>query len=358
MLSVSSAEKRNGTGNSQMHMQNNKETTVKFIIVGCGRIAERHAEHIAKLGHLVAVCDVKPERVRLFTQKYGAQGFIDIDALLLAHLDADVVSVCTPNGLHAEHSIKALRAGYHVICEKPMALSVSDCERMIMEAEKSGKKLFIVKQNRFNPPVVETKRLIDEGKLGEILSVQLNCFWNRNEGYYKTSDWKGTRALDGGVLYTQFSHFIDLLYWMFGEVEEVTAHVGNSNHPYTEIDDHGVAVVKFANGVIGTIHFSTNAHKKNLEGSITIFGEKGTVKVGGEYLNVLEHASVEGYTPPELPAGVANDYGTYKGSMSNHDKVYQNVLAVLKENAPISTSGMEGLKTVAIIRKIYDSSGF
>lgn len=329
---------------------------VGFVIIGCGRIAERHAEHIEKLGRLVAVCDSKPERVALFTKKYNVPGFFDIDAMLTAHPDADVVSVCTPNGLHAEHSIKALRAGYHVICEKPMALSVADCEQMIMAAERSGKKLFIVKQNRFNPPIVEVKRLIDDGKLGKIFSIQLNCFWNRGEGYYKDSDWKGTRALDGGVLYTQFSHFIDLLYWMFGDVEEVKAYVGNRNHPYIEIDDHGVVALRFWNGVIGTIHFSTNAHKKNLEGSITIFGEKGTVKVGGEYLNVLEHASVLDYTPPTLPMGTANDYGTYKGSMSNHDKVYKNVLDVLRDNGVISTSGMEGLKTVEIIRKIYDSS--
>lgn len=338
-------------------IKSENERPVGFIIVGCGRIAERHAEHIAKLGRLVAVCDIKPERVALFTKKYNVQGFSDIDAMLTAHPDADVVAVCTPNGLHAEHAIKSLRVGYHVLCEKPMALTVRDCERMIMEAEKAGKKLFIIKQNRFNPPIVEVKRLIDEGKLGKILSVQLNCFWNRDEGYYKNSDWKGTRAQDGGALYTQFSHFIDLLSWMFGNIKDVSAYVDNSNHPYIQTDDQGVAVVRFQSGAIGTINYSTNAYKKNLEGSITIFGEKGTVKVGGEYLNVLEHASVEGYTPPDLPMGTANDYGTYKGSMSNHDKVYQNVIDVLRDNGVISTSGMEGLKTVEMIRKIYDAAG-
>jgi len=336
----------------------NKKTPIRFIIVGCGRIAERHAEHIAKLGRLVAVCDIKPKRVALFTEKYNVLGFSDIDSLLAANPAADVVAICTPNGLHTEHSIKALRARYHVLCEKPMALTVADCEHMIMEAEKSGKKLFIIKQNRFNPPIVEVKRLIDEGRLGKILSVQLNCFWNRDEQYYKNSEWKGTRALDGGALFTQFSHFVDLLVWMFGDALEVKAYIGNSNHPYIEIDDHGVVALKFEGGTLGTIHFSTNAYKKNLEGSITIFGEKGTVKVGGEYLNVLEHASVENYTPPNLPMGIANDYGSYKGSMSNHDKVYQNVIDVLGNNGVISTSGMEGLKTVEMIRKIYDAAGF
>lgn len=335
-----------------------KDAPITFSIIGCGRIAERHAEHIAKLGRLVSVCDVKKERADMLAEQFGAKAYERIDDLLSALDRPDVVSICTPNGLHAEHTIKALRAGFHVVCEKPMALYVRDCERMIMEAEKSGKKLFIVKQNRFNPPIAEVKRLIDQEKLGRILSVQLNCFWNRGEDYYKDSDWKGTRDLDGGTLYTQFSHFIDLLYWMFGDVKNVQAHVGNSNHPYTEIDDHGVVILKFHNGIIGTINFSTNAHRKNLEGSITIFGDRGTVKVGGEYLNVLEHASVEDYVPPDLPQGKANDYGTYKGSMSNHNKVYENVLEVLEKNGVISASGIEGLKTVEIISRIYEHAEY
>lgn len=330
-----------------------------FAIVGCGRIAERHAEHISKLGRLVAVCDIKRDRAEHFAKKFGAKAYYSLDQMLSGNDGADVLAVCTPNGLHAEHTVKALRAGFHVLCEKPMALTVRDCERMILEADKAGKKLFIVKQNRFNPPVALVKQLIDEGKLGKILSVQLNCFWNRGEGYYRDSDWKGTQAQDGGTLFTQFSHFVDLLYWMFGDVNDVRAYVGNSNHPYIEIDDQGVVVLKFANDSTGTIHFSTNAHQKNLEGSLVVFGEKGTVKIGGEYLNVLEHASIDGYVVPSLDQGAeANDYGTYKGSMSNHDKVYKNLIDVLTNNGVISTSGIEGLKTVEIINRIYQESGW
>jgi len=340
-----------------MITKSSQEKQIRFAIVGCGRIAERHAEHITNLGVLVAVCDVLKERADIFAKKHEAKAYYSIDDLFADAPEVDVVSICTPNGLHAEHSIKALQAGYNVLCEKPMALTVRDCERMILEAEKAGKKLFIVKQNRFNPPIAHAKQIIQEGKLGKILSVQLNCFWNRNEDYYKNSPWKGTIALDGGALYTQFSHFIDLLYWMFGEVEELSAVTKNSNHPNIEIDDEGVVSGRFTQGTLFTIHYTTNSYGKNMEGSLTVFGEKGTMKIGGEYLNVFEYANIENYTIPELPQGnKANDYGTYKGSMSNHDKVYGNVVSVMSGGGAISTSGMEGLKTVEIISKIYNIS--
>ncbi len=336
-------------------IQNDK---VKFGIIGCGRIAERHAEHVSRLGKLVFVCDIKKDRADLFAQKYGVPAFYDIEeALILSEEVPDVVSVCTPNGLHFEHSVKALRSGFHVLCEKPMALSVRDCEKMILESEKAGRRLFVVKQNRFNPPIAEVKRLIEKEILGKILSVQLNCFWNRNDAYYKDSDWKGTKDFDGGALFTQFSHFLDLLHWFFGDIEDVHAFVGNHNHPDIEIDDNGCAIVKFYNGILGTVHYTTNSFKKNMEGSITIFGTKGTIKIGGQYLNVLEYVSVDGYEVPVLPEGnTPNDYGTYQGSMSNHDKVYENIIDVLKGKSIISTSGIEGLKTVEIINRIYDAS--
>src|SRR4029077_9039085 len=196
--------------------------TLQFAIVGCGRIAQRHAEHIHNVGNLVAVCDIVPEKAADIAGKYKASFYNNIDELLKQEKKVDVISVCTPNGLHAEHSIKALQAGFHVLCEKPMALTTQDCSAMIHAAERSNKRLFIVKQNRFNPPVAAVKNLIDEGRLGKIFSVQLNCFWNRNPAYYKNS-WKGTKALDGGTLFTQFSHFIDLLYWMIGDVDRVQA---------------------------------------------------------------------------------------------------------------------------------------
>lgn len=328
--------------------------TLQFAIIGCGRIGQRHAEHIQAVGALTAVCDIDQSKAELLGKKYNANIYTSIEDLINMEKSVDILAVCTPNGLHAEHSVKALKAGIHVLCEKPMALSIKECGEMIKTAEKANKRLFVVKQNRFNPPVEAVKKLLDEDKLGRIFSVQLNCFWNRDAAYYHNS-WKGTKKLDGGTLYTQFSHFIDLLYWMIGDVKQANAFISNYAHEgMIEFEDTGVVILEFENGVIGTINYTVNSYKKNMEGSITIFAEKGTVKIGGQYLNVLEYQNIEGIEIKDLPAGnKANDYGHYQGSMSNHDKVYNNLVQVLKNNAPISANSFEGFKTVEIIEKIY-----
>lgn len=331
---------------------------INFAIIGCGRIAQRHAEHINNNGNLVAVCDVSPEKADALASKYDAMAFYSIGDLLGAeNLSIDVVSICSPNGLHAEHSIESLKAGYNVLCEKPMAISVTDCGDMIQAAEKANKRLFAIKQNRFNPPVSAVKQAIEEGKLGKIYSVQLSCFWNRNEDYYSNS-WKGTKDLDGGTLYTQFSHFIDLLYWMIGDVRNAYALTNNFAHKdIIEFEDTGVVALEFYNGALGTINYTVNSYGKNMEGSLTIFGEKGTVKIGGQYLNELEYQNIEGFKFENLPVGnTANNYGNYQGSMSNHDKIYENLVDVLSNGGSISTSAFEGLKTVEIIDKIYQSA--
>jgi predicted dehydrogenase len=330
---------------------------LRFAIVGCGRIAGRHAKHIASVGKLVAACDILPERSQELAVEYGARPYQSLDEMLAAEPDIDVVSVCTPNGLHAEHAIAALRAGCHVLCEKPMAISVADCGAMIQAAERANRRIFIVKQNRFNPPVAAVKGLLDEGRLGRIYSVQLNCFWNRNADYYQDT-WKGTTELDGGSLYTQFSHFIDLLYWMIGDVKDAVAMVDNYAHRDTvEFEDTGVVALRFHSGALGTINFTTNAFDRNMEGSLTIFAEKGTIKIGGQYLNELEYQRIDNYEITNLPAGnPPNSYGHYQGSMSNHDRVYENVVDVLTGNGVIATNGYEGLKTVEIIDKIYTAA--
>src|SRR5688572_3114027 len=234
---------------------------LKFAIIGCGRIGQRHAMHIQKLGMLAAVCDVIPEKAQEVGKKYNANAYVSIEVLLKTEEHLDVVAICTPNGLHAEHSIKSLKAGINVLCEKPMALSVKECGEMIKTAEKTNKRLFVVKQNRFNPPVEAVKKLLDEEKLGKIFSVQLNCFWNRDAAYYHNS-WKGTKKLDGGTLYTQFSHFIDLLYWMIGDVRKVSAFTGNYAHgDIIEFEDAGVVILEFDNGAIGTVHYTVNSYK-------------------------------------------------------------------------------------------------
>jgi UDP-N-acetyl-2-amino-2-deoxyglucuronate dehydrogenase len=331
---------------------------LKFAIIGCGRIAARHAEQINRLAVLQAVCDTTGLRADNLGKMYGANIYTEYEDLLLNEKDLDVISVCTPNGLHAEHSVMAFRHGFHVLCEKPMAISVFDCGEMIKEAEKANRRLFVVKQNRYNPPVRAIKEALDDNRLGKILSVQVNCFWNRNKEYYSQSEWKGTSKLDGGTLFTQFSHFIDLLYWMFGDIKRVEAITRNLNHDkIIEFEDTGVVIAEFYNGIIGTINYTVNSYEKNMEGSITIFGENGTVKIGGQYLNELEYQNIKDFKISDLPEGnPPNNYGQYVGSMSNHDKVYENVLDVLINKGTIGTNGFEGLKTVEIIDKIYSAA--
>ena len=327
---------------------------LSFAIIGCGNIAKRHAEQIQEVGNLVAVCDIIRSKAEEVGKKYNAEIFSSIEELFANKKGIDVAVICTPNGLHAAHSVISLQAGCHVLCEKPMAINSSDCRMMIQETEKAGKHLFVVKQNRFNPPVVAVKKLLDEKKLGNIYSIQLNCFWNRNAKYYENS-WKGTMALDGGTLFTQFSHFIDLLYWMFGDVKQVKGFKKNAAHQnIIEFEDTGVVILEFENGVIGAINYTINSFQKNMEGSLTIFGEKGTVKIGGQYLNELEYQQIESYVISNLPAGnKANEYGSYQGSMSNHDKVYKNLVDVINNNAAMAAGSRDGLKTVEIIERIY-----
>ncbi len=330
---------------------------IKFSIIGCGRIAQRHAEHIHRQGELVSVCDIDPEKAKTLGEKYGVPFYSSIETLLTRSPSTDVVSVCTPNYLHGDHTLKALHAGKHVICEKPMALSVEDCQRMNDTAAQTGKRLFIVKQNRFNPPVIAVKKLLDEKRLGALHGVALNCFWNRDPQYYTESSWKGSREKDGGVLFTQFSHFIDLLYWFLGDIAEIKGYAANLQHGgCIEFEDTGVISARWTSGVLGTIHYTVNSFRQNMEGSITLFGEKGTVKVGGQYLNELDYQNIDNYRISDLAAGnPANHYGGYQGSMSNHDKVYENVIAALRGGQSFLASGYEGQKTVEIINTIYSS---
>ncbi len=323
-----------------------------IAIIGCGRIGNRHAQHALHITNVKAVCDIVPERVNKMALTCGASAYCNIDELLYAEKNIDVVSICTPNGLHAQHAIAALEAGINVLCEKPLCLTIEEGEKMIAAAKKAGKQLYVVKQNRYNPPVIFLKQLIEQNKLGKIYSFQINCFWNRPAAYY--SGWKGTKKMDGGSLFTQFSHFIDLLYWLLGDVASVKRMAGNFAHPAIEFEDTGIVLFNMHAGSIGTLNYTVNSFQKNMEGSFTIFGEKGTVKIGGQYLNELEYFNVEGIEKPNLPAGnIANDYGFYQGSMSNHDKVYENLLLALENPAHLFAGAADGLKTVEIIERIY-----
>jgi len=326
-----------------------------FLLVGCGRIGNRHAAIIVQQAILLAVCDIDEIKAAAVAAMYSVPAFTTYKEMLQAFPQATAVAICTPNGLHASQTIAALNNGMHVLCEKPMALTTADCNAMLQAATNNKKHLFVVKQNRYNPPVAAVKKLLEENRLGKILSIQLSCFWNRNNDYYRNS-WKGTKDMDGGTLFTQFSHFIDLLYWMFGDVQMIQAIIGNSHHKgVIDFEDNGMVTLAFNNGIIGTINYTVNAYQKNMEGSLSIFGEKGTVKIGGQYLNELEYQSIEDYTIAALPKGnTANHYGDYQGSMSNHGEVYEQVIAtLLQSNEAATTNSFEALKTVEIIERIY-----
>lgn len=329
---------------------------LNFGIIGCGRIASRHAEQIVRVGRLAAVCDIVSEKATRLAKQYHAAAYVSIAELLDKEKTIDVVAVCTPNGLHATHAIQALQAGKHVLCEKPMCLTSADAAGMQHAALKAGKKLFVVKQNRYNPPVTAVKDLIDKGRLGRIFSVQVTGFWNRNKNYFENS-WKGTKKLDGGMLFTQFSHFIDLVYWLAGDIKTVKAIKKNLLLQHIiETEDNCAVIAEFESGAIGSFHFSINAFEKNMEGSITLIAEKGTVKIGGQYLNTLEYQRMDGLEPIILPKGnPANDYGFYEGSMSNHGMVYENLVKALHEPGHSFAGAEDGMKTVEIIEKIYAS---
>ena len=327
-----------------------------LAIIGYGNIGIRHKQKIEDNHQceLLAVSDIKEERLDLIKDN-KLKKFENYKELLKIQ-EIDIVSICTPNHLHCQMTIDALNAKKHVICEKPMALTSSECKKMINAALKNDKKLFIVKQNRYNPPIQAVKKIINENKLGKIFSIVVNCYWNRNEAYYKNSDWKGRKDKDGGALYTQFSHFIDLMYWFGGDVKTVFANADNFNHSYIEIEDTGSASIVFENGIIGTVNFTNCAYGKNMEGSITIFAEKGTVKIGGQYLNELEYQNIKDVKIQNLPTSQGpNEYGEYRGSMSNHHKVYENVVNTLNGDDVIDVNGIEGMKTVEIIEAAYKS---
>ncbi len=327
---------------------------IRFCIVGFGNIGHRHAEHILDNLNtmLVAVCDIN---IALQNKIPAGVAFYTSLQEMLEKTTADVLCVCTPNYLHEPHTIAGLNAGMHTVVEKPMALSVSECDRMIIAAEKTGKTIFAVKQNRYNPPVQEVKKLLAKHELGKIYMMQVNCFWNRGEAYYAGSDWRGKKDKDGGCLFTQFSHFVDILYYLNGPVTNAEGLVRNFAHQHnTEVEDTGCFVLKAANGAIINFNFTTCAYERNMEGSITIFAEKGTVKIGGQYLNTIEYQKLGAATlPPINITAKANDYGLYQGSMSNHDKVIQNVVDVLFHNQAVMTSAEEGREVVRIIEQMY-----
>lgn len=332
---------------------------VKFAVIGCGHIGKRHAEMIARNdeSELVGLIDVKDKK-SLNIDHFDVPFYSSLDEFLDTGHDVDVINIATPNGFHAEHAIKALEARKHVVIEKPMALRKLDAERVIYKALNVHRHVFAVMQNRYSPPSVWIKEMIESNRLGEIFMVQLNCYWNRDDRYYKADSWHGKKDLDGGTLFTQFSHFIDIMYWLFGDIENINARLADHNHNHlTEFEDSGVVTFNFVNGGMGCLNFSTSVWDKNLESSMTIIAEKGSIKIGGQYMDKVEYCHVKDYQMPELaPTNPGNDYGAYKGSAQNHHYVIDNVVDVLKGRDSITTNALEGLKVVEMIERIYGSN--
>jgi UDP-N-acetyl-2-amino-2-deoxyglucuronate dehydrogenase len=335
---------------------------VNFAVVGCGHIGKRHAEMISRNDHssLVALVDVKPQVELQLAEYQNTSFFNSIHDLLTSEVGnkVDVVNIASPNGFHAEQAMACLAAGKHVVIEKPMALNKQDAEKVIYKALQMHKQVFCVMQNRYSPPSEWIKKVIESGKLGKVFMVQLNCYWNRDERYYKKDSWHGKTDLDGGTLYTQFSHFIDLMYWLFGDISDVRSRFANFNHHgITELsEDSGIINFEFVDGGIGCLNFSTSIWNSNLESSMTIVAEYGSVKIGGQYMDKVEVCNIRDYQMPELAAtNPGNDYGAYKGSAANHHFVIENVIDVLTKNQTITTNALEGLKVVDIIERIYAS---
>ena len=329
---------------------------IKFAVVGAGHIGKRHAEMIRREdeAELVAMVDILSME-ECNAEGFGVPFFETVDDLLAANLDIDVVNVCTPNGLHASQSLIALESGKHVVCEKPMGLSKDNCEKVIFKSLQKSKNVFCVMQNRYSPPSEWIKSVIEQKLLGDIFMVQLNCYWNRDDRYYKKGGWKGTADLDGGTLFTQFSHFIDIMYWLFGDIDNIEGKFADFSHKNsTEFEDSGFVSFDFVDGGMGSLNYSTAVANQNLESSMTIIGSKGSVKIGGQYMNEVEICNVQDYEMPELKeANPANDYGPYKGSASNHNYVIKNVIDTLKGRTTATTNALEGLKVVEIIERIY-----
>lgn len=332
---------------------------IRFAVVGCGHIGKRHAEMISRDpgAELVALCDIRPWE-ELGIEIDDVPFFSSLDDLLNADLSFDVLNICTPNGLHASMAIQGIESGQHIVLEKPMALTTADAEKVVFTSLKHQKQVFCVMQNRYSPPSVWLKEMVDSGRLGNIYMVQLNCYWNRDERYYKPGGWHGDAELDGGTLFTQFSHFIDIMYWLFGDITNIQARFADFNHAeLTDFEDSGLVHFNFTSGGMGSLSYSTAVWNKNLESSLLIVAENGSIKVGGQYMNEVEYCHIKDYEMPVLPpTNPGNDYGAYKGSAQNHNFVIRNVVNVLSGSPAetITTNVLEGMKVVDIIERVYN----
>lgn len=308
---------------------------LSFVIVGTGNIGSKYSRILKSMpkAELLAAVDTD------FSKRKKVEAlvpfFTSLEDFLEAEIPADVICICTPNGLHAQQTITCLNAGYHVVCEKPISLTTEDVYAMMAAEKTSGKKVFAVMQNRYSPVAMWLKKLVDQKMIGDILFLQINCFWNRNQQYYNDSSWRATKKLGGGPLYTQFSHFIDLMLWLTGQPSEIKGESYTLNKDIkTEFDDSGCIRFQLESGGKGIFNYTNAAWNSNIESSLTIIGSKGNVKVGGQYMEKLDYVHLE--KSFEVPIfdqiTQANQYNYYQGSADKHDVFLSRVISCIKEN--------------------------
>lgn len=328
---------------------------LRFGLVGCGRVAPRHAESLAELpgAALVAVADVRESRAQRFARQYGADPYTDY-RLLLARADIDVINICTPSGLHAAMAIEAMQAGKHVIVEKPMALSLTDADAMIRVAHETGRKLCVVLQNRYNPPMQDLRRVVDSGRLGRLLLGNATVRWYRPQEYYE-DEWHGTLAMDGGALMNQSIHHIDALQWLMGAPASVHAYTATLAHRM-EAEDVGVAVIHFRNGGLGTVEGSTVTYPENLEGSVAVFGQHGSAKVGGTALNCKVLWKVAGELEHERELLTRDQMDPVSVYGTSHRAVIADMIEAVRDDREPTTNGSEARKSLALVLAMYESA--
>jgi len=328
---------------------------IRLALVGCGRISRNHVDAIARIDglELVAVCDVVGERARAVSEAQDVPWFTSYEDML-ATVESDAVVVATPSGLHPQHGILAARAGRHVITEKPMAITLHAADQLVQACDDAGVRLFVVKQNRLNPPIQLLKRAIDKGRFGRLFMANCTVRWTRPQEYYDQAPWRGTWEFDGGAFMNQASHYVDLIQWLVGPVESVMAKTATLARQI-EAEDTGAAILKFRSGALGVLEVTMLTYPKNLEGSITLLGERGTVRIGGTAVNRVEHWEFSDYDDDDklVESASTNPPSVYG---FGHEGYYRNVLAVLHGDAQPDTDGRSGRKSLELILGIYESA--
>ncbi|PLT36025.1 Gfo/Idh/MocA family protein [Bacillus sp. V5-8f] len=328
---------------------------IRFAIVGCGHIAKKHAEAITNSegASLVAVCDTVEDKMKPFVEEYNIKGYTSLEELLQSP-DVDVINICTPSGYHANIAVQAAEAKKHIVVEKPIALTIEDTDRIINACNENGVKLAVVHPNRFRPALIKLKNLMKEGRFGKLSHANATVRWNRNQAYYEQAPWRGTKSLDGGVLMNQAIHNLDLLVWLMGDIEEVYS-MDATRLRDIEAEDVSTGVVRFKNGALGVIEAAVTIYPKNFEESISIFGEHGTIKIGGQNANFIEHLVMEGLSEEDVEALKAEIKADPFGK-PGHQAIMEDMVLAIKNNREPVVTGEDGKRALQLVISLYESA--